>query len=86
MQEGSHPGYGGYTETARYLHQRSGRKITRQQVYTWYRRRHVNGFPALKDVAGDAGDTRHAFDLLEVWCWLTVYLSTRLGDQAHRDS
>jgi hypothetical protein len=36
---------GGYSAVARYLTGRSGRPVSRQQVYSWYRSRHVNGFP-----------------------------------------
>jgi hypothetical protein len=36
---------GGYSAVARYLTGRSDRAVTRQQVYSWYQSRHVNGFP-----------------------------------------
>jgi hypothetical protein len=41
--------YGGFTKAAQMLTEKlpraDGRPCSRQQVYTWWRRRHINGFP-----------------------------------------
>lgn len=65
------PGYGGFQSVATELsNQPPYAPISRQGVYSWWRRRSANGFPEMKQVA-EATDHLEglAFDLEEVRAW-----------------
>lgn len=60
--------YGGFQDTAEWLEEHFGESVTRQQVYIWWKRRDVNGFPER---------TPDGFWFPEVEAWLHQYWATR---------
>jgi hypothetical protein len=72
--------YGGFTEVARELSKVSGKQISRQLVYAWWRRRGHNGFPdrSYRDDS-ENGKPRGVFSIEETVNWLTHYVPSPGG-------
>ena len=75
--------YGGYTAVAaeltrRYKRNRQGKPFTRQQVWVWYSRRAINGFPGQYEFEADGKPVR-LFRLAEVDDWYVSYVPSRGG-------
>lgn len=64
-------GYGGYAEVARRLTDAGPRAVTRQGVYTWWKRRNRNGFPDYHYLDGDGAKQ---FSISEVLAWYMRYV------------
>lgn len=63
-------GYGGHTDVAKALTiVTPERPVSRQLVYTWYKRRATTGFPDRRTVKMPNGSVKQLFDLGEALRW-----------------
>lgn len=69
---------GGFADAARELSAITDKKISRQQVYTWWKRRSRNGFPE-RHKAILFGKERDRVDLDEVLAWYPTYEPSKGG-------
>lgn len=64
------PQYGGYQAIADILSEEPpGRKVSRQGVYAWYRKRAHFGFPEKEPVFSDGVLIGYSFDIAKVKTW-----------------
>jgi hypothetical protein len=77
------PGFGGFQSVATTLSQEPPHTaISRQCVYSWWRRRKVNGFPEMKQVSEATSHVEGlAFDLEEVRVWYTGRQAARAAQR-----
>ena len=64
------PPYGGFTEVARRLSDAGPRAVSRQGVYSWWRRRARSGFPDYHHINDDGFKQ---WDIAEVRMWYAEY-------------
>lgn len=64
------PPYGGYTEVARRLSDAGPRAVSRQGIYSWWRRRLKSGFPDYHHLDSDGFKQ---WDVGEVFDWYDRY-------------
>lgn len=79
------PGFGGLSNVADHLTRLSpDRRITKQGVYMWWRRREITGFPEKHQVDMPNGTQQQLFSLIEAERWFEEY-RTRKSDRVRRD-
>lgn len=74
--------YGGFQKVADSLTEVFKKPCNRQQVHTWYERRHRNGFPDYDHLADEGENHRpHGmmFDIHKVLTWYANYIPDRGG-------
>jgi len=77
-------GFGGYSNVAQHLSELSpDRRVTKQGVYMWWRRREITGFPEKHPVEMPNGTQQELFKLEETETWFESYQS-RKSDRVRR--
>jgi hypothetical protein len=78
------PGFGGFSNVAEQLTSlNADRRVTKQGVYMWWRRREITGFPEKHCVTMPNGTQQQLFKLEETEEWFERYQS-RKSDRARR--
>lgn len=73
------PRYAGFEAVAKELTVKADQRISRQLVYTWWRRRSRNGFPDRKRVTLPDGRVKYWLDVDEVLKWHASYTPSKGG-------